>query len=98
MEVFSPGTKNVQNYLLNRMLVYVYREFRARESPGIICQIRADELPIQSPLIDAIVRKRLKHCAELKVRCLSHMLFLLKLYVYILLVFSHVFFVQYWGF
>ena len=72
MEVFSPGTKNVQNYLLNRMLVYVYREFRARESPGIICQIRADELPIQSPLTDAIVRKRLKHCAELKVRCLSH--------------------------
>jgi len=92
MEVFSPGTKNVQNYLLNRMLVYIYREFRARESPGIICQIRADELPIQSPLTDAIVRKRLKHCAELKVRCLSHMLFLLKLYVYILLVFSHVFF------
>ena len=72
MEVFSPGTKNVQNYLLNRMLVYVYREFRARESPGTICQIRADELPIQSPLTDAIVRKRLKHCAELKVRCLSH--------------------------
>ncbi|OEL16968.1 Transcription initiation factor TFIID subunit 1 [Dichanthelium oligosanthes] len=66
MEVFSPGTKNVQNYLLNRMLVYVYREFRARERPDVISQIRADELPIESPLTDVIVRKRLKHCAELK--------------------------------
>ncbi|KAL5226045.1 hypothetical protein ABZP36_012684 [Zizania latifolia] len=34
MEVFSPGTKNMQNYLLNRILVYVYREFRAREKPA----------------------------------------------------------------
>nr|TKW29245.1 hypothetical protein SEVIR_3G383800v2 [Setaria viridis] len=66
MEVLSPGTKTVQNYLLDRMLVYVYREFRARERPGVISQIRADELPIQSPLTDAMVRKRLKHCAELK--------------------------------
>ena len=67
MEVFSPGTKTVQNYLLNRMLVYVYHEFRARERPDAISQIRADELPIQSPLTDFTVRKRLKHCAELKV-------------------------------
>ncbi|KAL6873418.1 hypothetical protein ACP4OV_013500 [Aristida adscensionis] len=66
MEVYSPGTKNVQNYLLNRVLVYVYREFRARERPNIIPQIRADELPIQSPLTEAIVKKRLKHCADLK--------------------------------
>ncbi|TVU08311.1 hypothetical protein EJB05_41711 [Eragrostis curvula] len=66
MEVFSPGTKNVQNYLLNRLLVYVYREFRAREKPDTTPQIRADELPIQSPLTEAIVKKRLKHCADLK--------------------------------
>ncbi|KAK3134208.1 hypothetical protein QOZ80_6AG0546340 [Eleusine coracana subsp. coracana] len=66
MEVFSPGTKNVQNYLLNRLLVYVYREFRAREKPDLAPRIRADELPIQSPLTEAIVKKRLKHCAELK--------------------------------
>ncbi|XP_062178664.1 transcription initiation factor TFIID subunit 1-like isoform X2 [Phragmites australis] len=66
MEVFSPGTKNVQNYLLNRVLAYVYREFRARERPDVIPQIRADELPIQSPLTEAIVKKRLKHCADLK--------------------------------
>ncbi|CAL4891391.1 unnamed protein product [Urochloa decumbens] len=66
VEVFSPGTKTVQNYLLNRMLVYVYREFRARERSHVVSQIRADELPIQSPLTDVIVRRRLKHCAELK--------------------------------
>ncbi|CAD6336096.1 unnamed protein product [Miscanthus lutarioriparius] len=66
MEVFSPGTKNVQNYLLNRVLAYVYREFRARERPDGIPQIRADELPIQSPLTEAIVKKRLKHCADLR--------------------------------
>lgn len=66
MEVFSPGTKNVQNYLLNRVLAYVYREFRARERPDVIPQIRPDELPIQSPLTEAIVKKRLKHCADLK--------------------------------
>ncbi|KAF0902877.1 hypothetical protein E2562_019169 [Oryza meyeriana var. granulata] len=68
MEVFSPGTKNVQNFLLNRILVYVYREFRAREKPGIVPQIRADELPIQPPITEAIVRKRLKHCADLRVK------------------------------
>jgi hypothetical protein len=68
MEVFSPGTKNMQNYILNRILVYVYREFRAREKPGIIPQIRADELPIQPPITEAIVRKRLKHCADLRVK------------------------------
>uniref|UniRef100_A0ACD6A6H9 Uncharacterized protein n=1 Tax=Avena sativa TaxID=4498 RepID=A0ACD6A6H9_AVESA len=66
MEVFSPATKNMQNYLLNRILVYVYREFRVREMPGALPQIRADELPIQLPLTEAIVRKRLKHCADLK--------------------------------
>ena len=76
MEVFSPGTKNLQNHLLNRMLVYVYREFRLRERPGVLSQIRADEVPIQHPLTEAIVRKRLKHCADLKVD-ISPMLLLL---------------------
>nr|XP_051203565.1 transcription initiation factor TFIID subunit 1 isoform X4 [Lolium perenne] len=66
MEVFSPGTKNMLNYLMNRVLVYVYRQFRLRERPGALSQIRADELPIQYPLTEAIVRKRMKHCADLK--------------------------------
>ena len=67
MEVFSPGTKNLQNHLLNRMLVYVYREFRLRERPGVLSQIRADEIPIEHPLTDVIMRKGLKHCADLEV-------------------------------
>lgn len=68
MEVLSPGAKTVQNYLVNRMLVYVYREFRAKEKPGILPHIRADELFAQFPgLTDAFVRKRLKHCADIKV-------------------------------
>ncbi|XP_020107589.1 transcription initiation factor TFIID subunit 1 isoform X2 [Ananas comosus] len=67
MEVLSPGSKNMQTYLINRMLVYVYREFRAREKPGFLPHIRYDELASQFPnLTDAFVRKRLKHCADLK--------------------------------
>ncbi|KAF2927800.1 transcription initiation factor TFIID subunit 1 isoform X2 [Oryza sativa Japonica Group] len=76
MEVFSPGTKNMQNYILNRILVYVYREFRAREKPGIIPQIRADELPIQPPITEAIVRKRLKHCADLRKGPKGHLFYI----------------------
>ncbi|KAG8094979.1 hypothetical protein GUJ93_ZPchr0012g21591, partial [Zizania palustris] len=76
MEVFSPGTKNMQNYLLNRILVYVYREFRAREKPGVLPLIQADELPIQSPITDAIVRKRLKHCADLRKGPKGHLFFI----------------------
>jgi len=68
MEVFSPGSKSVQTYLVNRMLVYVYREFRANEKPDVLPSIRADVLAAQFPgLTDAIVRKRLKHCADLRV-------------------------------
>ncbi|KAG8075144.1 hypothetical protein GUJ93_ZPchr0006g44848 [Zizania palustris] len=76
MEVFSPGTKNMQNYILNRILVYVYREFRAREKPGVLPHIPANELPIQSPITDAIVKKRLKHCADLKKGPKGHLFFL----------------------
>ncbi|KAI4969555.1 hypothetical protein ZWY2020_000469 [Hordeum vulgare] len=66
MEVFSPRPKNLQNYLLNRILVYVYREFRVRARPGVLSQIRADEIPIEHPLTEVIVRKGLKHCADLE--------------------------------
>ncbi|WOL14715.1 transcription initiation factor TFIID subunit 1 [Canna indica] len=79
MEVLSPGAKNVQTYLVNRMLVYVYREFRAKEKPGIIPYIRADELSAQFPgLTDAFVRKRLKHCADLKKGANGHLLWVRK--------------------
>ncbi|KAH0465864.1 hypothetical protein IEQ34_005967 [Dendrobium chrysotoxum] len=67
MEVLSPGSKNVQSYLVNRMLVYVYRQFRANEKPGIFPSVRADELAALFPgLTDAFMRKRLKLCADLK--------------------------------
>lgn len=62
MEVMSPGSKNLQTYLVNRMLVYVYREFMKSHS------IAADELSfLFSNLTDAVVRRNLKLCAGLKV-------------------------------
>ncbi|KAJ4867252.1 Transcription initiation factor TFIID subunit 1 [Raphanus sativus] len=61
MEVMSPGSKNLQTYLVNRMLVYVYREFMKSHS------IAADELSfLFSNLTDAVVRRNLKLCAGLK--------------------------------
>ncbi|KAF5731919.1 transcription initiation factor TFIID subunit 1 isoform X1 [Tripterygium wilfordii] len=67
MEVMSPGTKGVQTYMTNRLLVYVYREFRAAEKRGLLPCIRTDELSVQFPnLSDAILRKKLKECAILR--------------------------------
>lgn len=68
MEVLSPGSKGVQTYIMNRLLVYMYREFRAIEKRGSRPFIRADELSAQFPsLSEAFLRKRLKHCADLQV-------------------------------
>eukprot|EP00268_Persea_americana_P046001 TRINITY_DN471_c0_g1_i1.p1 TRINITY_DN471_c0_g1~~TRINITY_DN471_c0_g1_i1.p1 ORF type:complete len:1950 (+),score=513.47 TRINITY_DN471_c0_g1_i1:188-6037(+) len=67
MEVISPGTKGLQTYIGNRLLVYIYREFRANEKPGFLPFVRADELSAQFPnLSEAFLRKRLKHCADLQ--------------------------------
>ncbi|KAL5705876.1 hypothetical protein ACHQM5_024110 [Ranunculus cassubicifolius] len=67
MEVISPGTKNLQTYIFNRLLVHVYREFSAIEKRGLLPCVRADELSCQFPSIsEAFVRKRLKHCADLQ--------------------------------
>ncbi|XP_015082118.1 transcription initiation factor TFIID subunit 1 isoform X2 [Solanum pennellii] len=69
MEVISPGSKGVQTYIMNRLLVYMYREFRAIEKRGSRPSIRADELSAQFPsLSEAFLRKRLKHCADLQRR------------------------------
>ena len=68
MEVLTPGSKNLQAYIINRLLVYVYREFRAAEKRGVVPWIRADELSAQFPnLSDTIIRKKLKECAVLRV-------------------------------
>ncbi|XP_059287448.1 transcription initiation factor TFIID subunit 1 isoform X1 [Lycium ferocissimum] len=69
MEVIAPGSKGVQTYIMNRLLVYMYREFRAIEKRGSRPFIRADELSAQFPsLSEAFLRKRLKHCADLQRR------------------------------
>ena len=68
MEVFAPGSKNIQTYLMNKMLVYVYREFSAAAKCGLTPFIGTDELFTHFPnLSDAIVRKKLKECAYLRV-------------------------------
>ncbi|KAF2294180.1 hypothetical protein GH714_008022 [Hevea brasiliensis] len=67
MEVLSPGSKNLQAYIINRLLVYVYREFRAAEKSGTVPWIHADELSAQFPsLSETILRKKLKECAVLR--------------------------------
>ncbi|KAI3918634.1 hypothetical protein MKX01_041954 [Papaver californicum] len=67
MEVISPGSKNLQTFIGNRLLVYVYRVCRANEKRGMAPCIRADELATQFPyLSEPILRKRLKHCADLQ--------------------------------
>ncbi|XP_027160037.1 transcription initiation factor TFIID subunit 1 [Coffea eugenioides] len=67
IEVMSPGSKSVQTYIMNRLMVYMYREFSAAEKRGLRPSIRADELSAQFPsLSEAFLRKRLKHCADLQ--------------------------------
>jgi hypothetical protein len=68
MEVISPGSKALQTYMTNRLLVYMAREFRASEKRHLLPCIRADELPGQFPyLSEAIIRKKLKEHANLQV-------------------------------
>ncbi|XP_043715426.1 transcription initiation factor TFIID subunit 1 [Telopea speciosissima] len=69
MEVTSPGSKGLQTYIGNRLLVYIYREFCANEKRGLLPCVRADELSAQFPnLSESFLRKRLKHCADLQRR------------------------------
>lgn len=73
MEVLTPTSKSVQNYVGNRLLVYLYREFREKEKPGVITpHVRADDVVSQFPsLTEGFIRKRLKHCADLQVGLLD---------------------------
>ncbi|RZC44273.1 hypothetical protein C5167_037223, partial [Papaver somniferum] len=67
MEVISPGSKNLQTYIGNRLLVYIYRVFSANEKRGMPPRIGVDELAAQFPSLSVpILRKRLKHCADLQ--------------------------------
>ncbi|XP_062177555.1 transcription initiation factor TFIID subunit 1 isoform X3 [Alnus glutinosa] len=67
MEVMSPGSKALQTYMTNRLLVYMAREFRTFEKRHLLPCIRADELPGQFPyLSEAIIRKKLREHANLQ--------------------------------
>ncbi|XP_047333970.1 transcription initiation factor TFIID subunit 1 [Impatiens glandulifera] len=69
IEVMSPASKGVQAYIINRLLVFIYREFWAVGKRGLLPCIRADELSAHFPsLSEAFLRKRLKHCADLQRR------------------------------
>ncbi|KAL7002983.1 hypothetical protein U1Q18_004143 [Sarracenia purpurea var. burkii] len=79
MEVMSPGTKGVQAYIMNRLLVYMYREFRAVEKRGLLPCIRADELSAQFPnMSEAFLRKRLKHCTDLQRGSNGHLFWVMR--------------------
>ncbi|KAG7577811.1 Bromodomain [Arabidopsis thaliana x Arabidopsis arenosa] len=61
MEIMSPASKNLHTYLVNRMMAYVYREFKLRD------RIAADELSfLFTNVSDATVRKNMKVCADLE--------------------------------
>ncbi|XP_074292012.1 transcription initiation factor TFIID subunit 1 isoform X2 [Silene latifolia] len=67
IEVMPPGSKNLQNYLWNRLLVYMYREFRAAQKRSMPPCIHAAELSAMFPNVaEHFLRKRLKHCADLQ--------------------------------
>lgn len=68
MEVLSPGSKNFQTYMMNRLLVHMCREFQAAEKRHLPPYIRIDELLSQFPyLSEASFRKKIKEYANLQV-------------------------------
>ncbi|RYQ81370.1 hypothetical protein Ahy_Scaffold1g107319 isoform B [Arachis hypogaea] len=67
MEVLSPGSKNLQTYMMNRLLVHMCREFQAAEKRLLLPCVRIDELLSQFPyLSEASFRKRIKEYATLQ--------------------------------
>lgn len=73
MEVLSPGSKNLQTYMMNRLLVHMCREFQAAEKRHLPPYIRIDEFLSQFPyLSEASFRKRVKEYANLQVLVASY--------------------------
>ncbi|XP_021774841.1 transcription initiation factor TFIID subunit 1-like isoform X1 [Chenopodium quinoa] len=67
MEVMSPGAKGLQSFMINRLLVYMYREFCAAEKRGMLPWIRVDELSAHfSNIAEHFLRKKVKHCADVQ--------------------------------
>lgn len=68
MEVFSPGSKNLQTFMMNRLLVHMCREFQAAEKQHLSPYIRIDYFLSQFPFLsEASFRKRIKEYANLQV-------------------------------
>ncbi|CAL0331622.1 unnamed protein product [Lupinus luteus] len=67
MEVLSPGSKNLQTYTMNRLLVHMCREFQVAEKQHLPPYIRTDEFLSHFPyLSEASLRKRIKEYAYLQ--------------------------------
>ncbi|XP_019421080.1 PREDICTED: transcription initiation factor TFIID subunit 1-like isoform X2 [Lupinus angustifolius] len=67
MEVLSPGSKNLQTYMMNRLLVHMCREFQVAEKRHLPPYIRTDEFLSHFPyLSEASLRKRIKEYAYLQ--------------------------------
>ncbi|XP_061352095.1 transcription initiation factor TFIID subunit 1 [Gastrolobium bilobum] len=67
MEVLSPGSKNLQTYMMNRLLVHMCREFQAAEKRHLAPHIRIDEFLSQFPYqSEASFRKKIKEYANLQ--------------------------------
>ncbi|CAI8588323.1 unnamed protein product [Vicia faba] len=67
MEVFSPGSKNLQTFMMNRLLVHMCREFQAAEKQHLSPYIRIDYFLSQFPFLsEASFRKRIKEYANLQ--------------------------------
>lgn len=70
MEVMSPVSKAVQMYNMNRLLVYMYREFRACQKRGEVPAIPASELTaLFANVAELSLRKRLKMFCDYQVSC-----------------------------
>ncbi|XP_058723327.1 transcription initiation factor TFIID subunit 1-like [Vicia villosa] len=67
MEVFSLGSKNLQTFMMNRLLVHMCREFQAAEKQHLSPYILIDYFLSQfSFLSEASFRKRIKEYANLQ--------------------------------
>ncbi|CAH1438457.1 unnamed protein product [Lactuca virosa] len=75
MEVMSPVSKGVQMYNMNRLMVFMYREFRALQKNGLTPAIRANELSTQfANVAEVSLRKRLKLFCDFQVCAFESML------------------------
>ncbi|CAO2838248.1 unnamed protein product, partial [Amaranthus hypochondriacus] len=67
IEVMPPNAKGLQIFMINRLLVFMYREFRDAEKRGMLPWIHVDEVSAYFPNIaEHFLRKKVKHCADVQ--------------------------------